>query len=1082
MKQELYKVRSRILLFVALLLMVPVGVLAQSITVKGNVTDSQGEPVIGASVTEKGKNQNGTVTDLDGNFTLTVTKGKKIVVAFIGLKTEEVTAVGGKTLKIVLEDDSKMLDEVEVVAIGYGSARKKDLTGAISSVGETTLKNITTTSASSAITGRLAGVSVVTTQGSPDASVTIRVRGGGSITQSNDPLFIVDGFEVSSIDDIPPTDIESIDVLKDASSTAIYGAKGANGVILVTTKSGRAGKMEVKFNASVGFSRFYNETEVLSPYEYVYFQRELDPSTNAGFFDRYGRWEDLDIYKSKAGTNWQAKLFDQTGVKQNYNLSISGGTDNMVYSLSYTRDDEAYIMKTSNNKRDNLNVKIRKDFNKKLRMDFNAKMTYRVIDGPSVSSGNKLRDCVKYPPVGTLTDLTEEDLAGSDELIIENISNLNDPFYNIANEYKKQSQFSNSYNLALTWDIIKGLQLRTEGTYGFLFNRTDQIYLKNTGEANGKAGQPVAYRQYWNGQNWTLRSMLTYKLKLKEHRMDVMAGIEGKNTDKDDMKINSDYFPGDYTADNILAMWNNGVAEPTYTTINEPSRSLSYFGRANYTFNDRYYFTFTLRADGTNVFSKGNKWGVFPAASAAWRMSDEKFMENTKDWLSNVKWRLSYGLSGNARVSSYWRQTYSPVTSTKNLYYQNETGQSSLQPTTKLRNENLTWETKYSSNIGLDLGLWDNRINLSVDYYNDVTKNLIMEVQLPSNSGYNSQYQNLGQTTNRGVELTLNANLIQKRDFWLDFNFNISFNKNRVDALYGANGDSMILSGGGTEVGSDNYRVFVGQEVGLMYGYVCDGFYSFDDFTFNNETKKWEHAVDENGNPIATVCTELKDRSGSYYGPGHLKLKDLNGDGQISADDDRKVIGHALPKHTGGFSFSAGWKGLDLTAMFNWSYGNDVLNMSKIDYTSYTGSKRYQNLTTEMDLAHRFTTIDPETGLNIYSGEYANPELLKQINEGKTMWHPLMNNTITTDWAVEDGSFLRLGTLTLGYTLPKAFTRKFGVKDLRIYGTGTNLFCWTAYSGQDPEVNTSSNNMTPGYDRSAYPKSRSFIVGLNVTF
>ena len=621
MKQEIEKMKSRLLLL-AFILMVPIGVFAQNITVKGNVTDSEGEPIIGATVMEKGKSQNGVITDLDGNFTLNVSgKGKKIVITYIGMKTEEVDAVTGKTLKVVLKDDSQTLDEVVVVAVGYGNARKKDLTGAISSVGESTLKNIPVTSASSAITGRLAGVSVITSEGSPDATVSIRVRGGGSITQSNEPLFIVDGFQVSGIDDIPPTDIESIDVLKDASSTAIYGAKGANGVILVTTKSGRAGKTQISLNASLGFNRFYNETEVLSPYEYVYLQRELDPATNAGFFDRYGQWEDIDIYKSKVGKNWQRDLFDRTGLKQSYNMNINGGSEDLVYSLSYTHDDETYIMQTSQYRRDNVNLKVNKKFNKKLRMDLNVKMSNTTIDGPSVSSGSKLRDCVKYPTVGTLTDLTDEDLSGDDG-IIENISSLNDPYFNIVNEYKKQSKFNNSYNAALIWDVIKGLQWRAEGTYGFSFDRTDNVYLKNTSKANQTAGQPVGVREYWNGQNWAFRTLLNYKFKMKDHSFDVMGGMEALSSKKDKMQITADYFPSDYGVNDILSMWNNGTSEPTYTTINEPSRSMSYFGRANYILKDRYYLTFTLRADGTNVFAPGNKWGLFPADSGSgwlWR-------------------------------------------------------------------------------------------------------------------------------------------------------------------------------------------------------------------------------------------------------------------------------------------------------------------------------------------------------------------------------------------------------------------------------------------------------------------------------
>lgn len=1063
-----------------LYLIIPIGISAQKMTVKGTVMSTLNEPIIGATVVEKGNTTNGVITDFDGRFTINIAKGKKIVITYVGMKTEEVNIIENKDLTIILKDDLQALDEVVVVAIGYSSARKKDLTGAISSVGEKTLKNIPVTSASSAITGRLAGVNVITTEGSPDASVSIRVRGGGSITQSNEPLFIVDGFQVSGIDDIPPTDIESIDVLKDASSTAIYGAKGANGVILVTTKSGRTGKTTVSINTSIGLNNFYNETEVLSPYEYVYLQRELDPATNAGFFDRYGQWEDIDIYKSRKGKNWQRDLFDRTGLKQSYNININGGSEDLVYSLSYTHDDETYIMQTSQFRRDNLNIKINKNFNKKLRMDFNIKMTNRIIDGPSVSSGSKLRDCVKYPPIGTLTDLTDEDLSGDDG-IIENISSLNDPYFNIVNEYRKQTKFNNSYNIALIWDVIKGLQWRAEGTYGYSFDRTDNIYLKNTSKANQTAGQPVGIRDYWNAKNWTLRTVLNYKFKVKKHSLEAMAGIEAIHSEKDQMKVTSDYFPNDYNVNDILSMWNNGTAEPTYTTINEPGRSLSYFGRANYMFKDRYYLNFTLRADGTNVFAPGNKWGIFPAASAAWRMSDEPFMEKTKHWLSSLKWRLSYGKSGNARVGSYWRQTYSPVTNLRNLYFQNEIGQSSLQPSSRLRNENLTWESKFSTNIGADLGFFDNRLNFTFDFYNDITKNLIMEVQLPSNAGYGTQYQNLGQTTNRGVELTLNTNIINKKEFFLDFNFNISFNKNKVNALYGANNDVMILSGGGTDVGSDNYRVFVGQETGLIYGYVVEGMYSFDDFDFDHTTKKWALKTDNNGKNIAPDAFGVLSKGGGYYGPGHIKLKDLNDDGIIDADNDRKVIGNALPKHTGGFSINAGWKGLDLTAMFNWSYGNDILNMNKIDYTSYVGAKRYQNMSSEMSVNNRFTTIDPSTGLNIYYGDYANPERLEEINANATIWHPLMNNSITTDWAVEDGSFLRLGTLTLGYTLPKSLTNKFGVKSLRVYATGSNLFCWTAYSGQDPEVNT-GKAMTPGYDKSAYPKAKSYIFGLNITF
>ena len=1061
------------------LLLTSIVAFAQGGSVKGNVKDPSGDPVIGATVAEAGNPKNATVTDIDGNFTLQLSpRGRQVIVSYVGMKSQTLKASAGSQLTVTLQEDANTLSEVEVVSVGYGVARRRDLTGSISSVGEKTLKHITTTNAASAITGRLAGVNVTTTQGSPDADVKIRVRGGGSITQNNEPLYIVDGFQVSSISDIPPTDIESVDVLKDASSTAIYGAKGANGVILVTTKSGHTGKTEVSFNATLGWNKFYNETDVLSPYEYVYFQRELDPSKNASFFDRYGRWEDVDIYKSREGTDWQKKLFDRTGFKQSYNVNINGGSKDLVYSLSYTHDDETYIMQTSDFKRDNLNLKLKKDFTDYLHLDFNAKMTSRVINGTSVSSGWKLRDCTLFAPIGTLTDLGLDDLGDTGDLSYENISNLQDPFYNIANEYKKQRNFNNTYNLGLTWNITKWLSWRAEGIYGFSFNRTDNIFLANTGTANQRSGFPVGTRQYSDGNNYTLRTMLNFNHNFGKHHVDAMAGMEIFNSDSNNMRIESDYYPLDYTVDNILAMWNNGTSEPTYTTISEPSRTQSYFGRANYVYGGKYYLTFTLRADGTNVFSPGNKWGVFPAFAGAWRISDEQFMEGTKEWLDNLKLRVSHGVAGNARVGSYWRQTYSAMTSANRLYYLGEEGQSALQPTTVLRNDNLTWETKHSTNVGLDFSLFHKRLDVAIDWYNDVTKDLIMSVQLPSNSGYNTQYQNLGQTTNRGIEFTVNANLIQTKDFYLDANFNISFNKNKVDKLYGDGNDEMILTdgSGGFFIGNDDYRVFVGDEVGLMYGYIYDGMYSFDDFTFNSETKRWvlnDGVVDTRG---------VLANSGGYFGPGHIKLKDLNNDGKIDPDNDRQVIGHAQPKHTGGFGINMGFKGFDLTALFNWSYGNDILNMNKIDYNSFHGSQRYKNMTSLMRLENRFTTIDPETGLNIFYGEYANPSRLQELNQGKTMWNPLMNNSIITDWAIEDGSYLRLGTLTVGYSLPKTVLRYIGAKNLRIYGTATNLFCITNYSGQDPEVSTHTNNLVMGYDRSAYPKAKTWVVGVNLTF
>ena len=1076
MKLNFYKLKSKLLLLLALLVWMPIEVFAQSITVKGNVTDSQGEPIIGATVKEKEKKVNGAITDLDGNFSLTVSgKSAKLEISYVGMKTVVVPVKAGTTIKVTLDEDYNMLDEV--VVVGYGTSRRGDLTGAISSVGGKALKDIPVTSAASAITGKLAGVNVVTTDGSPDAKIQITVRGGGSITQDNSPLFIVDGFQASGINDIPVTDIEDITVLKDASSTAIYGAKGANGVILVTTKSGKAGKTEVSFNTHLGLSHVYNMTQVLSPYEYYYFQKEVDPmpSMNAGINSMYGRWEDRNIYRSVAGTDWQDIMYGNTGFKQNYNIGITGGTESMRYNISYTRDDEDYIMVNSDYARDNLNVKFNKDFNKKLKFEFASRLTKTVINGAG-TNGSKLRDAIRFSPISSQKSMNEGDLAtDADRTDEAQLSSLNDPYWNTVNEYKKQDKFSIINNAGVTWEITKGLTYQLKGSYGLSFDYTDNIWLNKTGESSSNGGQPVAKRSDYKGERWSLQNILTYQFNIKKkHRFNLLAGHEMNSNRTNRMEVSSKYYPINFTVDEVLSMWNYGEAQPTYTTIGEPSRTASYFGRINYSYDNRYMLTLTARADGTNVFAPQNRWGFFPGMALAWRISQEKFMEPVKEWMDNLKLRASYGSVGNARVGSYWRQDYNIESRANSQYYINEAVQSALKLQSTLRNENLTWETKLSTNIGLDASFFNSKLNLTLDFYNDITKDLILRMDMPSHSGYQFQYQNVGQSTNRGVEVSLNGTIINNKHFYLGANFNIAFNKNTVDKLDGTATELIVQSGWGPDIARDDYRAIVGESLGQMYGFVVDGFYTFDDFTFDETTKKW---IPNEDTPDSREMFAVTDN----FGPGFIKLKDLNGDGKIDADHDRKVVGNAQPKHTGGFGLNAQWNGFDLSAMFNWSYGNKVYNATKIMSSTYT-NRRYNNLSENMALKNRWSIIDPETGYNVMYGEKADPNRYREINANANIWSPIMGRSLLTDWAVEDGSYLRFSNLTLGYSLPAAISRKFGVKNLRIYATANNLFCWTAYSGQDPEVDTQRSTLTPGVDYSAYPKAHSYVFGLNVTF
>lgn len=1054
-----------------------------TIDVSGTVRDDQGIPIAGARVSVKGLAKD-VATDANGAYSIAaVPDNATLVFSFVGKESQEIPVNKRANIDVVLYDSSTSLEEV--VAIGYGTARRKDLTGSVASINAEQLKDLPAVSVLQAIAGRMPGVHVTVTEGAPDADIKVRVRGGSSITQDNSPLYIVDGFRVANINDIPMTDIETIDVLKDAASTAIYGSEGANGVVLITTKSGKGGSPKITFNSYVAASNVYNLTEVLSPYEYVYWQRELDPSTssNNSFVGMYGMWEDMDIYKSKEGINWQDKLYGNTGIQQNYNLGLSGGDQDgsLTYNLNYTRDEEDYIMLNSGYQRDYVSAKLNKKISPKLSFEFNSRMSNTQIIGPSVSDGRKLREAVKYAPVRSLASLTEDALGGAEDITSpEALSSLRDPIVNVENEYKKQNRFNTTFNAGLNWKIIDGLSFSTKGSFGFNKDFTDNIWVRGTGQSSSNGGQPVARREDFKGTLWNIQNVLTYDFNLQEdkHRFTIVGGQEMTNNQRNRMLMESKFYPEDFTPEDVLAMWNYGTPQPTYTTIGEPSRTSSFFSRINYTFNDRYILTLTGRADGKNVFAPGNRWGFFPGAAFAWRFSDEAFMANTKTWLSDAKLRLSRGSVGNARVGSYWRQEYGFVTAANQLYYIGETPQSALRTATTLRNENLTWESTVSTNIGLDLSFMDSRLNVTIDAYNNITNDLILQVPLPSGSGYANQYQNVGSTGNKGLEFAASAILVDKRDFRLSADFNIAFNRNKIRRLMDGLTEMNTPNSPWLSYGRDDFRAIVGQPVGLMYGFVQDGYYGFDDFTFDDSQRRWilnEGVVD---------ASDVMSRSGNYFGPGHIKLKKMGGEGNvISLDDDRVVIGRAQPKHTGGFMLNAQYKSFDLTTMFNWSYGNDIYNADKIDFISYEGSKRYQNISTLMSLSERFTTIDPATGYNIMFGNEANPELLRELNEGKKMWNPAAANAnILTDWAIEDGSFLRLSNLTLGYTLPTHIANRLLMQNLRVYVAGYNLHVWTNYTGQDPEVDTQRNPLTPGVAYSPYPKSKKILFGLNVTF
>ena len=729
-------------------------------TVKGVVTDNTGEPIIGASVMEVGVAGNGGVTDIDGNFTVNLKgKSKKLKISYIGMKAKEVSVAGKETIDVKLEDDNTTLNDV--VVIGYGTVRKKDLTGSVSSISDKQIANIPVSNVSEAMTGKMAGVNITTTEGSPDADVKIRVRGGGSLSQDNSPLYIVDGFPVSSISDIAPSEIQSIDVLKDASSTAIYGARGANGVIIVTTKSGTEGKTQVNFNASLGYKKVTKLIKTLDPYNFAYSLYEVG-ATN------YGNYSDLDIWKSVEGTDYQDEVFGRTGNQKQYNVSVSGGTKDIKYNIGFSHNDEKSIMLGSGYAKNNVNAKLNANLNKWLSLDFNARMAFTKLDGlnggadtnESNAANSIVANTVKFWPVYPLTDSDEDE---------ENSTSVErNPIERIYDSYKYQERFQQNYNVGLNWKPFKNITLRSEFGYRWDYNNTDQVWGSNatTNSKYGYNGQPQAVFTKVSKKNWRNANTITYdnsKLFGGRDHINVLLGQEWSSSEQTTRNAISVAYPASFGIDDVLSNTGAGTALPNEGTIAADENILSYFGRINYTLNDKYLATFTMRADGSSKFGSGNQWGVFPSLALAWRMSDESFLKGASKWLSNLKARLSFGTAGNNRINSGLISTvYSMASNTSKAPFFDENRGSMLEHGTYLYNPNLKWETTVTRNFGIDYGFFNGRISGTLDFYWNTTKDLLMQTLIPSNTGYSYQFQNFGKTSNKGVELALNAVIVDK--------------------------------------------------------------------------------------------------------------------------------------------------------------------------------------------------------------------------------------------------------------------------------------------------------------------------------
>ena len=1071
MASKMKSMRYVLLFFAA---MISLSVSAQNVTVKGTVKDNTGETVIGASVVEKGNTTNGAITDLDGNFTLTVPSDATLVFSYIGMKTQEVAVKGRTILNITMDDDSQALEEV--VVIGYGSVRRKDLTGSVATVDADVLTAVPVASATEALTGKMAGVQITTTEGSPDAEMKIRVRGGGSITGDNSPLFIVDGFPVESISDIPASEIEDITVLKDASSTAIYGSRGANGVILVTTKSGKEGKVSVSYNAYYSWKKIANTMDVLDPYDYAKWQYELallkDDLTS--YEQYFGKYEDMDMYQNIPYNDWQDLTFGRTGHTFNHNLNISGGTERIRYSFSYAHMNDKAIMEGSNYKRDNFSLKLNTKPTKNTILDFSIRYSETDIRGgganetsSTLDTDKRLKYSVIYTPI-PLANLDES--AGSAD---DDLGNLYHPITAIWDNDRMKERKTLNMNGSFGWEIFKNFKVKTEFGYDDYRNNdqrfwgTTTYYIKNT-PAAANQGHPAIrinnlFRHRFRNTN-TINYDFEKVLKNKDHSLNLLVGHEWIITKENELENEVHGFPDWISATEAWKLTNIQGTTPynIENTLNPDDKLFSFFGRVNYNYKSKYLLTATFRADASSKFSEDNRWGFFPSAAVAWRISSESFMEGAKNWLDDLKLRFSYGTAGNNNIpSGQLVQVYNSNTTSWINGFNNYWA-----PSKTMANPDLKWETTITRNLGLDFTLFGGKLNGTIEAYLNTTKDLLINFPV-SGTGYDTQYRNMGETQNKGIEATINWTIVNKKNWGISLNANIGFNKNEIKDLGIMQDFGQDTSWASSEIGQD-FWIAKGGSVGEMLGYRSAGRYEVSDFVgYDAASETW--ILKEGVDDCTAVVGTLR--------PGMMKLKDLSGDGVVTGGyEDREIIGDANPVATGGFGINARAYGFDLSANFNFSIGNDVYNANKIEYTM-TGKYQYRNMTTEMADGNRWTNLNPD-------GTICNdPEQLAAMNANTTMWSPMTQRMVFSDWAVEDGSFLRLNTLTLGYTLPESLMNKVHIKNLRFYVTAYNVFCLTGYSGFDPEVSTAlQTNLTPGVDYSAYPKSRQFVIGVNLNF
>lgn len=1071
---------------------------AKQVTIKGTILDESGAPLPGASVLLVGTRK-GVQTNTEGGFTLSIPDDghrHRISVTFVGYATQEADVNGSGPIRINLSRSSA---EDEVI-IGYQRVRRNEIAGAVSSVTARQLKDIPVNSAADAIEGRLAGVNVTSDQGQPGASFSIKVRGGGSITQDNSPLYIIDGIQVDNgIAFLAPQDIATIDVLKDAASTAIYGARGANGVVIITTKGGKNtnGKINISYNGLVGFSELPKEMPVMDPFNFVEYQWERDhylsPSDSAVINTYAPNWDSVLSYQHKAPVDWQHLVFGRHALFQTHNVSMSGGTAATQYSLSLTDNEQNGIMINTVFSRKIANFRLDQTVNDHLKVGFSVRYSNQVVDGSGTTNGetttngnvqsfSNLRDAVKYTPYifgqNPNTYDGAYDIGGADVSEGNSLTLIN-PILLSAAQYRRNTTNVLDLGAFLNYTFTPWLSFRS--TFGFDNNNLRADSFDDTITINSQlngAGQPIATIASTVTNTINNSNVFTYSNAQgtsrfsKHNHIDALVGQELYMTDAKAYTVMTKYFPIGINATTALSNMNlvsppTGAVQPLPTSSEDPSNIASFFSKVGYDYDHTFMINGSVRADGSSKFSSDRRWGYFPSVSAAWRLTNEPFVQRLK-WLSDAKIRATYGTAGNNRIPDFLYLTQF-VTSTGSgtpvAYGLDGTLNTGYAPST-LGNALLQWEVTHSKDLGFDLSFLQNRIQTVTDlYWNTTNKLLIDNPSIPTSSGYNNQYQNIGSTANKGIEEQITASVIRSKNFTWTVNFNISFNKNTVESIGGV--PPILISSGALGTSTSDYVIQKGQPVGAMYGYISDGFYKISDFDYNATSQTYTL---KQGVPNDVGVTGVAPQ------PGTMKLKGLSGDSALSSSD-RTIIGNAQPKFFGGINQQFTFGNFDASVFLNFDYGNKIFNVNKIEFSS--GYTPGANLIGAFN--NRWRNVDNNGNL------ITDPTALAALNKNANIWLPSVSGSSTVfipvSWAVEDGSFLRVNNLTLGYSIPASALRRARISRLRVYVTANNLYVFTHYSGYDPEVNTRrATPATPGVDYSAYPRSRNYLFGVNLTF